>query len=107
MPEILDWQSATDPRQVVDRAAQALADGLLVAFPTETVYGIAASVARPDAVERLAQSKGRSESKPLALAISGAADAFQWVPGMSRLAQRLARRTWPGPVTLVCGDGVD
>jgi protein-tyrosine phosphatase len=107
MPEVLDWQRATDPRQVIDRAARALAEGQLVAFPTETVYGIAASVAVPEAVERLARSKGRPTDKPLALAVDGLSQALEWVPDMGTVGRRLARRCWPGPVTLVCGDGVD
>ena len=106
MPEVLDWQSAADPRQMIDRAAQALVEGQLVGFPTETVYGIAASAFHPDAVERLAQSKGRDERKPMALAISSAIDAIDWIPQMSLVGKRLARRCWPGPLTLVSSEGV-
>jgi len=107
MPEVLDWQRATDPRQVIDRAARALAEGQLVAFPTETVYGIAASAAVPDAVERLVRSKGRAGDKPLAVAVAGLSPALEWVPEMGTVGRRLARRCWPGPVTLVCSDGVE
>src|SRR6516162_1595784 len=107
MPEVIDWRSAADPFVVVDRAAQALAEGQLVAFPTETVYGVAANIWRSDAVERLAQSNGRSEHKPMALAIESASDALDWVPSLSIVGQRLARRCWPGPMTLVCGEGID
>lgn len=107
MPEVIDWQNAPDPRLVIDRAARALADGRLVAFPTETVYGLAASVLVPDAVERFSQSKGRSSDKPLTLAISGAEAALDWAPDLSPLGRRLARRCWPGPLTLVCSEGVE
>jgi protein-tyrosine phosphatase len=107
MTEVLEWQRVTDSSRIVRRAVQALAEGQLVAFPTETVYGVAASALLPDAVERLCRGKGRLEEKPLALAIRGAAEALDWVPQMSRLGRRLARRCWPGPVTLVFGDGVD
>ena len=106
MPEVLDWRSAADPFALVDRAAQALKEGQLVGFPTETVYGIAANVWRSDAVERLVQAKGRSEDKPMALAIESAADALDWVPSMSPVGRRLAHRCWPGPLTLVCGEGI-
>src|SRR6516225_2722697 len=105
MTEVLEWQRVTDSSRIVRRAVQALAEGQLVAFPTETVYGVAASALLPDAVERLCRGKGRLEEKPLALAIRGAAEALDWVPQMSRLGRRLARRCWPGPVTLVFGDG--
>jgi protein-tyrosine phosphatase len=107
MTEVLEWQRTADLPSVVRRAVQALTKGELVAFPTETVYGLAASALVPDAVERLCQGKGRSASKPLALAIRGSAEVLDWVPHMSPLGQRLARRCWPGPVTLVSGDGVE
>jgi protein-tyrosine phosphatase len=106
MTDVLDWESAANSRTVVQRACQALARGELVAFPTETVYGLAASALVPAAVERLRHAKGRAEEKPLTLAIRGAAEVGDWVPGLSRLGRRLARRCWPGPVTLVSGAGV-
>jgi tRNA threonylcarbamoyl adenosine modification protein (Sua5/YciO/YrdC/YwlC family) len=105
--EVLEWHRAADSTGVVRRAVQALAEGQLVAFPTETVYGLAASALVPGAVERLCRGKGRSPDKPLALAIRGTAEALDWVPQMSQLGWRLARRCWPGPVTLVFGDGVE
>jgi len=52
-PIVIDIRNAEDARDVVHRAVQALAEGQLVALPTETVYGLAASACRPDAVERL------------------------------------------------------
>jgi protein-tyrosine phosphatase len=107
MPDVLDWRSAAEPRDLVSRASRALADGHLVAFPTETVYGLAASALIPDAVERLHQARGEADDRPLPLAVRGPGDALDWAPGMSQLGRRLARRCWPGPVTLVCGDGVE
>jgi protein-tyrosine phosphatase len=106
MPEIVDWQRTADPRGAVRQVAEALGRGELVAFPTETVYGIAASALDPDAIERLRHCKGRPDEKPLTLAVGGADDALDWVPDMSPLGRRLARRCWPGPVTLVFADGV-
>ncbi|HZU36991.1 MAG TPA: L-threonylcarbamoyladenylate synthase [Gemmataceae bacterium] len=107
MPEILDWQRMSDPRQAIRRAAEVLRRGGLVGFPTETVYGVAASALIPEGVERLATCKGRPESKPMTLAIGGASEALDWVPTMSRLGRRLARRCWPGPVTLVYSQGAE
>jgi protein-tyrosine phosphatase len=106
MAEVVAWQRTASSEPVIHRAAQALANGRLVAFPTETVYGIAASALNPDAVNRLAYCKDRPEDKPLTLAIGSAAEALDWVPRLSPLGRRLARRSWPGPMTLVCGDGV-
>ncbi len=107
MPEVLHWPGSADRRAVVDRAVQALASGQLVAVPTETVYGIAASVFHPEAVERLARGKGRPEGKPMALAVSGLDEALRWVPRLGPAGCRLARRCWPGPVTVVSGEGVE
>ena len=100
-PVVIDLRKANDDRDVVHRAVQALAEGGLVAFPTETVYGLGASACNADAVQRLADVKGRSASAPFALAIKSADEASDYFPSMDPLAKRLARRCWPGPVTLV------
>lgn len=86
---------------MVHRAVQALAEGQLVALPTETVYGLAASACDANAVEQILRVKGRPEGAPMALAIKSAEEAPDFVPEMTPLASRLARRCWPGPVTLV------
>jgi protein-tyrosine phosphatase len=100
----MDIRNAEDPRDVVHRAVQALAEGKLVAFPTETVYGLAASALDEKAVHRLLQVKDRSAGHALALAVKSADEALDYAPQMSPLGQRLARRCWPGPVTLVVPD---
>jgi tRNA threonylcarbamoyl adenosine modification protein (Sua5/YciO/YrdC/YwlC family) len=100
-PVVIDARNAEDARDVIHRAVQALAEGRLVAFPTETVYGIGASACREDAVERLREFKSRSPNAPFSLAIKSAEEAADYVPDMVPLARRLARRCWPGPVTLV------
>jgi protein-tyrosine phosphatase len=107
MPEILDWQRADKPHAVTRRAARILAQGGVVGLPTETVYGLAASALQPEAVDRLVQGKGRDASKPLALAIGGAQEAIDWLPELGAVARRLTRRCWPGPVTVVSGDGIE
>ena len=101
---VIDVRSAEDVRDVVHRTVQALAEGQLVAFPTETVYGVAASALDADAVKRLAEVKGRAADHPMALAVKSADEAFDYVPDISPLGRRLARRCWPGPVTLVLGN---
>lgn len=106
MIERIQWtgNGAADP--VIRRVVSELAAGQVVALPTETVYGLAASALDPAAVERLAAAKGRDADKPMTLAIAGPEQALDWVPGMSALGRRLAQRCWPGPVTLVFQDGV-
>ena len=90
---ILDLKSSEDPRDVVHRAVEALSAGKIIAIPTETVYGLAASALHPKAVQRLIEIKGRSTDKPLAFAIKSADDALDYVPNMSCIARRIARRS--------------
>ncbi len=99
--EILDLRKPEESRDVVHRVVEHIARGGVVAVPTETVYGIGASLLHPDAVERLIEVKGRDEGKPFAIAVKGAEEALDWAPGASALGRRLMRRCWPGPVTLV------
>lgn len=100
-PVVIDIRNVDDSRDVVHRAVQALAEGRIVAFPTETVYGVAASALDVRGVERLLSIKGRPSGQPLALAIKSLDDARDYAPDLSPLAERLARRCWPGPLTLV------
>ena len=105
MPSVvLDLNSIEDTRDVVHQAVAAFSEGKIVALPTETVYGLAASALNADSVKRLAEIKGRAADKPFAFAIKSYEDALDYVPDMSPLARRLARRCWPGPVTLVLPD---
>jgi protein-tyrosine phosphatase len=104
-PMVIDVQNAEDWRDVVHRAVQTLAEGGLVVFPTETVYGLAASALDEQAVSRLIEVKSRkSGDKPLTLAIKSGEEALDFAPDLCPLAQRLARRCWPGPITLVVDD---
>lgn len=103
-PIVIDLRTAPDARDVVHRAVQALAEGNVVAFPTETVYGLAVSALDELAVEHLIQLKGRPVRQPLTLAVKSCDDALDYVPDVGPLARRLARRCWPGPVTLVLSD---
>jgi tRNA threonylcarbamoyl adenosine modification protein (Sua5/YciO/YrdC/YwlC family) len=100
-PAVIDVRKADDMRDVVHRAVQALAEGKLVVVPTETVYGVGALALDADAVERLCQVKDRKGGHPLPIAIRSSEEALDYAPDMSLLFRRLARRCWPGPVTLV------
>jgi tRNA threonylcarbamoyl adenosine modification protein (Sua5/YciO/YrdC/YwlC family) len=100
-PLVIDVARADDIRDVVHRTVQMLAEGRLVAVPTETVYGIAALGTSVEAVERLAEAKGRTGPVPFALAVKSADDAEDYAPHWGPVARRLARRCWPGPVTLL------
>ncbi len=101
MATLVDLQKAEEPRDMVHRAVQALAEGHVIAVPTETVYGLAASGLDADAVSRLVALKGRNQTDPLALALRSSDAVWDFACQLSPLAQRLARRCWPGPLTLV------
>ena len=100
----IDLNQTEDVRDVIHRAVEALAAGKIIAIPTETVYGLAVSALQPDAVKRLWELKGRDATKPFAVAVKSLEDSLDYVPEMSPMAKRLARRCWPGPVTLVMDD---
>jgi protein-tyrosine phosphatase len=106
-PVVINLRKADDTRDVVHRAVQMLAEGKLVVFPTETVYGLAASARRRDAVDRIYEAKGRGQDAPLALAVRSVEDALDYAPNLGLKAERLGRRCWPGPVTLVVKHGGD
>ena len=71
-PAVIDVRTAHDARDVVHQAVQALVEGQLVVFPTETVYGIAASALNAEAVARLLAVKKRQDGHPLTLAVKRA-----------------------------------
>lgn len=82
-------------------AAEALRAGGLIAFPTDTVYGVAAHAGEPASVLRLYQAKGRPLGKALPLLIAGAEDLPCLARGVPPVAFALAERFWPGPLTMV------
>ena len=82
-------------------AAAALADGAVVAVPTDTVYGLAVDPAQPDAVERLFDLKGRPADVPLPVLVAGGEQVRLVAGDLESVARSLAERYWPGPLTLV------
>lgn len=85
----------------MDAAARQIRAGRLVAFPTETVYGIGANALDPAAVERIYEAKGRPHTSPLIVHVSGIEMARSLVREWPARAQQLAEHFWPGPLTLV------
>jgi L-threonylcarbamoyladenylate synthase len=83
------------------RAAAALADGAVVAVPTDTVYGLAVDPAQPEAVARLFALKGRPDDVPLPVLVAGPEQVDQVAGALGPAAAALASRFWPGPLTLV------
>jgi L-threonylcarbamoyladenylate synthase len=82
-------------------AAAALANGELVAFPTETVYGLGARADDEHAVRAIFEAKGRPEHKPLIVHVRDFEQAQRFTSVWPDRAERLARAFWPGPLTLV------
>ncbi|MDR0635136.1 MAG: threonylcarbamoyl-AMP synthase [Azoarcus sp.] len=84
-------------RQAVER----LLAGQLVALPTETVYGLGADAANPEAVARIYAAKGRPADHPLIVHLAAAAHLAQWAAHVPPAARALAAAFWPGPLTLI------
>ncbi len=83
------------------RAAEQLKAGSLVAFPTETVYGLGADATNADAVARIYKAKGRPADHPLIVHLGDMQDIAEWADEIPEYAIALARNFWPGPMTLI------
>ncbi|MGW8778892.1 L-threonylcarbamoyladenylate synthase [Streptomyces sp. NPDC055796] len=89
----------------IEKAAEVLRAGGLVALPTETVYGLGANAEDPAAVARIFRAKGRPPSHPLIVHIADAEHLDDWVQTVPATARLLAEHFWPGPLTLVLRRG--
>ncbi|WP_128476914.1 L-threonylcarbamoyladenylate synthase [Halorussus pelagicus] len=85
----------------IERAANAIRDGELVVYPTETVYGLGADALSETAVERVFEAKGRSRDKPVSLGVPDVESALAYVRVTDR-EERFMREFLPGPVTVLC-----
>jgi L-threonylcarbamoyladenylate synthase len=85
----------------IREAAEIIRGGGLVAFPTETVYGLGANALDPAAVQKIFEMKGRPETSPLIVHVASVEMARTIVADWPPLAEELARQWWPGPLTLV------
>src|SRR6188508_3033423 len=88
-------------QEQLQEAVEALRAGDLVAFPTETVYGLGANANNPDAVRKIFRLKGRPSTHPVIVHIDHPRYLQRWVRDMSPDAKKLADAFWPGPLTLV------
>lgn len=85
----------------IEKAKQLLQNGGLVAIPTETVYGLAANALDPDAVLKIFEAKNRPHFDPLIIHTDNMEKARGWVSEFPAWAERLAKKFWPGPLTLL------
>lgn len=92
--------AAADPHEIA-LAAQRLMAGELVAFPTETVYGLGADAENPEAVARIYAAKGRPSNHPVIVHIAPEGDVGYWAVDVPPEARALMQAFWPGPLTLI------
>ena len=89
------------PATEITRAVALLKAGDLVAFPTETVYGLGADASNAEAVRKIFAAKGRPADHPLIVHVADAAQLANWAREIPPTAHQLAKKFWPGPLTLV------
>jgi L-threonylcarbamoyladenylate synthase len=95
-------EKITNPMQhEIKKAAKALKDGHLVAFPTETVYGLGADATNEKAIGRIYSVKGRPTNHPLIVHIASISKLDMWAIDIPEYALKLAKEFWPGPMTLI------
>ncbi|WP_197525190.1 L-threonylcarbamoyladenylate synthase [Symbiobacterium thermophilum] len=102
---VLEVDPADPEPEVVAQAAAILRAGDVVAFPTETVYGLGANALSSEAVARIFAAKGRPSDNPLIVHIADTAQLEGLVESVPPTAERLMERCWPGPLTLVMRKG--
>ena len=95
--ELLDGGS----RQSIEKAAEILKNGGLVAIPTETVYGLAANAFDKEAVVKIFKAKGRPVDNPLIVHICRFEELYKLVKSVPQKAKELAEKYWPGPLTII------
>lgn len=100
MTTLLKIDTTNPDPHTISQAAKVIRSGGLVAFPTETVYGLGADALNPESVRKIYEAKGRPSDNPLILHISAHEQAESLVL-MNDTARLLARTFWPGPLTLV------
>src|SRR5260370_41245462 len=96
--ELLAVDSQAIDSSPIERAAEVLRRGGLVAFPTETVYGLGANALDANAVARIFEAKGRPANNPLIVHVADAGEAQRVVAVWPEAAARLAERFWPRPL---------
>ncbi|MDI6689756.1 MAG: L-threonylcarbamoyladenylate synthase [Actinomycetota bacterium] len=99
--ELIRVDAHSPDKSIIGRAAELIREGKLVAFPTETVYGLGANALDSNAVGGIFEVKGRSFSKPLAVCISNFKQLNLIVREVTPIAKKLMEKFWPGPLTLI------
>ena len=103
MGKVLRVNPDNPERKKIKYAAELLKKGGVVVFPTDTVYGIGASVSRPGSIKKIYALKKRASGKPLVCLVGRKKDAALFGCKLTAGARKLIKRHWPGPLTLVLG----
>ena len=90
-----------ESRDIIEAAGKIIREGGLVAFPTETVYGLGADALNPDASKKIYQAKGRPSDNPLIVHICCMEDLERITAYIPEKARKMAKAFWPGPLTMI------
>jgi L-threonylcarbamoyladenylate synthase len=101
MPEILKQDADNSEEKVLSRAAEILAGGSIIAYPTETFYGLGADATNEKAIKKIFAVKGRDFKNPISLIISKPDDIYPLVKNVPEKAKILMAAFWPGALTIV------
>ncbi len=104
MTKILDWRRSDDPRDLVHLAVQAIAEGHVVAVPTETCYLLVASALQASAVDQLTKIASAAKGRKLSIIVRSSEESLDLVPHIGQAARRLIRKAWPGPLIVQLQD---
>jgi len=101
MPEILKVSDKNSEETILTRAAEILAGGGVIAYPTETFYGLGADATNEKAIEKIFAVKGRNFKNPISLIIGQADDIYPLVQDVPETAKKLMTAFWPGALTII------
>ena len=101
MPEILKPDSYNSEEKIIARAAEILADGGVIAYPTETFYGLGVDATNQTAIEKIFTIKGRDFKNPISLIVGHPDEIYHLVKNIPQAAQKLMGEFWPGALTIV------
>ena len=101
MPKILKVDADNSEERILSKTAEILANGGIIAYPTETFYGLGADATNEKAIEKIFAAKGRDFQNPISLIIGNSDDLYPLVQDLPETAQKLMAAFWPGALTIV------
>jgi L-threonylcarbamoyladenylate synthase len=101
MPEILKVDADNSEERILTQAAEILSNGGIIAYPTETFYGLGADATNEEAIQKIFTIKGRNFKNPIALITGQTDDIYPLVQDVSETARKLMAAFWPGALTII------